>query len=248
MNSHKLAFLGALVASTGFTSFAPTAGAASVFDETFEGYALGNADGQGAWVDFGGARLTSIVNTLASGGSQSIEFSTNPGYGSDSYFDLAAPITSGQLALTFDTYIPTGFDGNAHYFISRGPTGDGPPANVFEEGFHFFGNGTAGTFYDSGSPTTPLLRDQWVTVRVDIDLDGNTAVASYGGTEIFNGAWNNGGASPNQYQGVNIWAAEGANVAVFNVDNFRLDIVPEPSGLTLLGLGLVGLALRRRRS
>jgi hypothetical protein len=84
-------------------------------------------------------------------------------------------------------------------------------------------------------------------VQISIDLDANTAVASYGGTEIFNGAWNNGGASPTQYQGLNIWAAGGAAVENFYLDNLNLDIVPEPSGLALLGLSFVGLVLRRRR-
>ena len=221
-----------------------SASAVTVFDETFETYTLGDSSGQGGWVDFGGTRLANIVDTIANGGTQSIEFSTSPGYGSDSTLDLASPITSGQLVLSFDLYQPTGFDGNAHIFLSRGPTLTG----TFDEGMHLFGDGTAGTFFDTGSPTTPLLIDQWVPVMVNIDLDANTATASYGGTQIYNGAWNNGGASPTQFQGINIWAAEGLNVAVFNIDNLTLEVIPEPSGVALLGLGIAGLTLRRRRS
>jgi formylglycine-generating enzyme required for sulfatase activity len=106
--------------------------------------------------------------------------------------------------------------------LSRGPTLTG----TFDEGFHLFGDGTTGTFFDSGSPTTPLLFDQWVTVRIDMDLDADTAVVSCGGVEIFNGVWNNGGTSPTQFQGINIWAAEGVSVAVFNIDNLRLEVPP----------------------
>jgi len=222
---------------------APTANAQVIFNEDFEAYTLGDSSGQGGWVDFGGTRIVPVVDTIANGGTQSLEFSTNPGYGSDTTLDLAAPITSGQLALSFDVYQPVGYDGNSHFFFSRGPTLSG----TFDEGLHLFGDGTAGTFFDSGSPTTPLLTDQWVNVMINIDLDANTTTASYGGTEIFNGAWNNGGGTPNQFQGINIWAAEGLNVAVFNVDNLSLVVVPEPSAFALLGLGFAGLVLRRRR-
>ncbi|MFP6896219.1 MAG: PEP-CTERM sorting domain-containing protein [Roseibacillus sp.] len=232
-----------LIAIVGSASFAASAGATSIFNEDFESYTLGNSDGQGGWVDFGGTRIVDIVNTISNGGSQSMAYSTNPGYGGDSTLDLASPITSGLLALSFDIYQPASFDGEAHIFISRSATLSGG----FEEGLHLIGNGTSGTFFDSGSPTTPLLTDQWVAVQISIDLDANTAVASYGGTEIFNGAWNNGGASPTQYQGLNIWAAGGAAVENFYLDNLNLDIVPEPSGLALLGLSFVGLVLRRRR-
>lgn len=239
-------YLTSALAIAGTAALIPTAGAVSILNETFEGYTLGDSGGQGGWVDFGGARLANIVNTNANGGTQSIEFSTNPGYGSDTTLDLAAPITSGKLVLSFDLYQPTGFDGSAHIFLSRGPTLTG----TFDEGMHLFGDGTAGTFFDSGSPTTPLLIDQWVNVLVNIDLDADTATASYGGTEIYNGVWNTGGASPTQFQGMNIWAAEGAAVGVFNIDNLTLDTIPipEPSGMTLLGLGFVSLAFRRRRA
>jgi hypothetical protein len=39
----------------------------------------------------------------------------------------------------------------------------------------------------------------------------------------------------------------GHNAANTRVDNFKVSTIPEPSGSILLGLGLLGLALRRRR-
>ena len=265
----------------GCISIAPTASGTVVvaagrqagYNYTFEDLNLGNVDGQGGfldsgpwgncggdgcwwnngWTDFGGTpRPTNVVNTRASGGSQSLEFSTNPGYGSDAYFDLTEARHSGQWILSFDIYQPSEYDGRAHIFISRGPTG---PPHVFEEGFHFQGDGTTGRFYDTGSTQLSLVQDRWARVRVEIDLDANTAEARYDGSLFYIGPWNNGGNSPNQIQGVNIWAAEGTTAAAFNIDNFMLvdpvswaAIIPEPSGLTLLGLGALGLGLRRRRS
>lgn len=234
------------LAILGTAAFASMAGAVTIYEETFESYSLGDSDGQGGWVDFGGTRPANIVDSMSNGGTQSLEFSTNPGYGSDSTLDLAQPITSGQLALTFDIFQPTGFDGTANIFLSRGPTLGG----TFEEGLFLVGDGTALTFFDTNSPTTPLLLDQWVEVAVNIDLDADTVVATYGGTEIFNGPWNNEGASPVQFQGLNIWATGGALEAPFNIDNLTLitDPIPEPSSLALLGLGFFGTVIRRRRA
>jgi hypothetical protein len=231
-----------IIAIVGSASFAASAGATSVFNEDFESYALGNSDGQGGWVDFGGSRTVDIVNSFANGGSQSIAFSTNPGYGGDSTLDLADPITTGQLALSFDIYQPAGFDGTAEIYLSRLATLSGG----FQTGLHLVGNGGTGQF-GPGDSTTAILTDQWVGVTVSIDLDADTAAVSYGGTEIYNGTWVNGGDSPSQFQGLNIWASNGANAENFYLDNLNLDIVPEPSGLTLLGLSFIGLVLRRRR-
>ncbi|MEE2734579.1 MAG: PEP-CTERM sorting domain-containing protein [Verrucomicrobiota bacterium] len=280
MKLNKNILGGAAIMTAGCISIASTASGTVVVAEgrqagynyTFEDLNLGNVDGQGGfldsgpwancggdgcwwnngWTDFGGTpRPTNVVNTRASGGSQSLEFSTNPGYGSDAYLDLTEARHSGQWILSFDIYQPSEYDGTAHIYISRGATGSG----VFQEGFHFQGNGTTGRFYDSGSTQLSLIQDRWVNVRVDIDLDANTAEARYGGDLFYIGPWNNGGNFPNQIQGVNIWAAEGTTAAAFNIDNFMLvdpaswaALVPEPSGLTLLGLGVLGLGLRRRRS
>ncbi len=229
------------------------AGAVVVLDETFESYTLGNANGQGGWIDFGGDLTTNIVNTRANGGTQSIEFGAEAvppaanQYGSDSTLDLGAPETSGQLVFSLDIYQPTGFDARSNIFLSRGRT-NAPDFN-FDPGMNLIGDGNTGLFSIEGlATTTPILFDQWVSVLVNIDLDADTAVASYGGVELYNGQWNRGGATPTQYQGINIWAnGEGTNAGAFYVDNLRLESIPEPSGVMLLGFGLFGMVLRRRR-
>lgn len=238
-------FISALAALAAGAALTTSAGAAVIFNETFEGYTLGNANGQGGWVDFGGAQLTNVVDTIANGGSQSIQFTTTPGYGSDSTFDMTSPITSGQGVLSFDVYHPATNDGKLLMFFSRGATLTGG----FEQGVFLTSNGTAGTFgADKSAMSTPLLTDQWVSVNISFDLDANTSVVTYGGTEIYNGVWVAEGVLPSQYQGIDIWADGGTSVGAFNIDNLRLDAVPEPSSIALLGLGVGGLFFRRRRA
>jgi len=244
MKSNSINSIASVLAIVGTAAFASTANAATIYEESFETYSLGDSNGQGGWVDFGGTRLTNVVNTISSGGTQSLEFLTNPGYGSDTTLDLGSPITSGQLTLSYDIFQPTGYDGQAHVYLSRGATLTGN----FDAGLDLVGNGTTGLF-GAGGTDTPLLLDQWVSVVVNIDLDADTAVATYGGTEIFNGAWLNGGTSPQVFQGMNAWTTGGEALSSFNIDNMVLtSTIPEPSSLALLGLGLAGSVIRRRRA
>lgn len=240
-------FIRALAVLAAGAALATSASAAVVFNETFEGYTLGDVAGQGLWADFGGAELTSVVDTMANGGTKSLAFSTNAltgKYGSDATFDLAAPITAGQLVLSFDIFHAAGNDGSAFLYFSRGAT----LAGAFQQGLSLVGSGTDGTFGDDDSPKTGLLTGQWVPVVMNIDLDADTLVATYGGTQIFNGAWITDAGLPSQYQGIDIWADGGTSQGSFYIDNLRLDAVPEPSSIALLGLGAGGLFLRRRRA
>jgi hypothetical protein len=239
-------FVSALAALAASAALATSASAAVVFNETFEGYTLGDVAGQGLWADFGGAELTNVVDTMANGGTKSLAFSTKPagGYGSDATVEVVAPITAGQLVLSFDIFHPTTNDGDGFFYFSRGAT----LATVFQQGISLEARGTAGTFGDDGSPKTGLLTGQWVPVVMNIDLDADTLVATYGGTQIFNGAWITDAGLPSQYQGIDIWADGGTSGGSFYIDNLRLDAVPEPSSIALLGLGAGGLFFRRRRA
>jgi len=127
-------------------------------------------------------KTTDIVDTNASTGTQSIRFSSpvpNGGYGSDATLDLAAPITTGQLRLTFDIFHSAGFTGNAFVFISRGATN--APDFRFEQGISLVGDGSTGMFQNEGSAPTGLLVDQWVPVTITIDLDTNTSLPAFDG-------------------------------------------------------------------
>lgn len=236
----------------GTLAFAPAAGAAVIFNETFEAYTLGNVHAQGDWEDFGGAATADVTNVIANGGTQSLAFQNlaapGNGYGSDATLDLAAPITSGQLQLTFDIFQPAAFTGKAFLYFSRGPTNN--PGSVFQQGVQFIGDGTAGTFLEHESGTTTLLTEQWVPVAINIDLDANTAVAKYGATTVYSGPWVVDAGLPSQYQGIDIWAdgGTGTSAGTFYIDNLRLESIPEPGTCAVLGLALGTLALRRRRA
>jgi hypothetical protein len=89
-------------------------------------------------------------------------------------------------------------------------------------------SGTMTASYDAVAGTVSFVTTGLNTNAdfVDIDLGGNTG----------DDAWNFGFSA----------RVGGANQDVF-IDNLVITTVPEPSGLALLGLGTLGLLLRRRR-
>ncbi|MDP4625465.1 MAG: PEP-CTERM sorting domain-containing protein [Akkermansiaceae bacterium] len=90
---------------------------------------------------------------------------------------------------------------------------------------------------------------------------GNTHQTVIGaGTGLFAKTWsNNGGTAsriPGSYNQPTLYVSEGPNTTPSGYNNWGLasfnftvdvDLIPEPSSVTLLGLGLAALALRRRR-
>jgi hypothetical protein len=74
-----------------------------------------------------------------------------------------------------------------------------------------------------------------------MDFDNNTHIAYYNGQEVVSGAWALGAGSNVAFATVDLFADSGS---VVYYDN--LNLVPEPSALVMLGIGLAGLTGLRR--
>ena len=256
MKSIHLSFSVVCLALTCSASFAQV--------DDFESYSLGNIDGQGPWIDFGGEMANEVSSDFAFSGTQSLKQTIGPvqgnpvvaGYGSDLYMDLASPLTTGQWKFSYQIYVPTSFDGAAILFGSEGSIEEGD----FDVGMYLVADGTADFneflySIDGGTPsTTPhsLVRDEWVEVNSLIDLDANSVDVFYAGNILYSGTWdpqNSTQPSDNDevsIGGLNFWVQGGNGGSVY-YDDINLSAVPEPSGTTLLYLGLIGLFVRLRR-
>ena len=228
--------------------------------EDFDSYAIGDVGGQGAWVDFGGTLSADITAALAHSGTQSLMVSINPadpnpfdipGYGSDVFLDLPADITAGQWNLSYWLHVPADFNGIGFGFFSEGPIAEG----FFDHGMQLIvdGDPIADLFvYSDGvqSYGLPLMRDQWVEVNSMIDLDANTLEVSYNGDELFSGAWDPDaldGDTPT-FRGLNLWAQDGSDGAIYFDDINLAPVVPEPAGLLLVFIAfLTRVCYGRRR-
>jgi|GEM_PF-5478997 len=249
-----VSWIAASAMAIGTVAFAPTVATADYFDN-FDSYALGNINGQGPWVYFGGALPSLVSNAQAFSGTQSLALSTvaaTGGYGSDTYIANwnGAPVTSGIWSGTLQLYIPAAFNGQLHMFFSQGamPT-------TFDEGAWVRVNNNAGAGninrfnFVNGPTPAPLVYDQWAGLGIVINLDANTLDLAYNNAPFYSGAWDV--QFPGGFiglGGINFWVDGGsAPGGTVYIDNFNLTQIPEPTSLGLSGLALLGLAGFRRK-
>ncbi|MCA9218275.1 MAG: hypothetical protein KDB27_34640 [Planctomycetales bacterium] len=255
------------VASSRLTSFVIWALLGSVgwcqVDEDFEAYPLGNIDGQGLWVDFGGVNLTEVSNDFAHSGDHSMKMSLsdldpNPesivGYGSDVFIDMEGRVRGGEYVISYWTYLPSDFNGANYAYFSEGSVG----AGNFDYGTQLVASGDIDSFlYFVGGQAfgIPLIRDQWVEARQLIDLDENTVRITYGGDLLFDGLWDPDPLTRDdvpQFWGVNFWVQDVKEGEVptgaMYIDDVYFGTVPVPEPAASTAMLLLACLTFGRRS
>ncbi len=238
------------VVMLGVCMLIPTAAQAD-WSDGFEPYTLGDVNGQGLWIDFGGTLTTDVTTAQAATGDKSLAFSLNPAGGGDSYGSDAyviamdgAVITAGQWVMSYELYIPTGYGGSCEMFISQGAL-----PGSFWDGVWLHTTATDLT-HGGGAETAALVFDRFAEVKLEIDLTANTVDVSYDGAAFYSTDWDRDTNVDHTPQpaigGLNFWAAGSAAglTGTFYVDDFNL--TPEPATLAMLAMG-GGMLLKRRR-
>lgn len=179
------------------------------FFDGFETYANNSAiEGQGGWHNWdtcanGNRADNTVTQAQAFAGSQSLRLvgSNDPSCSlcSDTVHDLNGPYTSGQWTLSVQTYIPSSFVGQA-YIIGLNEYNDcGGPYNWSMQ-MHFesqTGMLEVDHFGPNSNTTTingdqPIIFDQWIEVKAEIDLDLDSAVFLYNCVPMFSYTWSEG--------------------------------------------------------
>jgi hypothetical protein len=130
--------------------------------------------------------------------------------------------TSGGWAYTTWQYIPSSFTGDT-YFLLLNEYNDGGPYNWSTQ-VHFTGGNVINDGISGG--TTPIVFDEWVEIRVEIDLTNNTQAFFYDGNLLYLGTWTeeNSGGGQLEIQAVDLYA-NGASAVYY--DDMSLEaIVP----------------------
>jgi hypothetical protein len=208
--------------------------ASAVYLETFDAYAPGSQlHGQGGWIGWGGdpgaGALVSNAQSLSAGNSVAVTGATDVTHWFSGY-------TSGQFRISGWQYIPSSSTTGTTYWIWLN-IGE---ANWSIQTWFDLSDGIVMSDYGT-SATLPIVRDQWVELSAVVDLDANTVSEYYNGTLLTVHAWQVGGAAA--IAQVDLYA-NGAHVVYY--DNIAISLIPEPAALSLLALGALALARRRR--
>ncbi|HRI56725.1 MAG TPA: hypothetical protein PK170_06480, partial [Anaerolineae bacterium] len=156
------------------------------WSDNFDSYATGSQlHGQGGWKgwanDPSAGALTSGQQFRSSPNSAAILGA------SDLVHEYAE--TSGQWVYTAWQYVPADFTGQT-YFIMLNSYDDAGSSNNWSVQVMF--NGAANTVTNDGGVSggsLPLVRGQWVEIRVEIDLNADTGAFYYNNQLLYTGTW-----------------------------------------------------------
>ncbi len=145
--------------------------------------------GQGGWKGWGNlpaaGALTSNVQSHSAPNSVAI-------LGASDLVHEYSGFTAGVWTYTAWQYVPVDLNGLS-YFILLNQYDDGGTTNNWSTQVSF--DGATNTVLNegaSGGQTLPLIKGQWVEIRVVIDLDANTQTFYYGDDILYTASWTEG--------------------------------------------------------
>lgn len=153
------------------------------WSENFDSYAAGSQIiGQGGWEGWmGDPNAGALVDDEFSVSEpNSINVS-----GPTDIVQQFSGLTSGAYTVTAQQYIPSGFAGQSYFILQNTYTGTTNWSTQVT--FDSATGQAANTGSSAGS--IPYVTDEWVEIRVEIDLDANTQTFFYDGQQLYSGTW-----------------------------------------------------------
>jgi hypothetical protein len=167
---------------------APNGEAASWVDH-FDLYTTGSQmHGQGGWAGWdnspGAGALTSSTQARTAANSVDI-------LGPSDLVRTYTGYTSGTWTYSIWQYIPSTVTGNTYFILLNryevGGTNNWSTQLCFDATADVVRDDIPGNC--TGSTTLPIVYDQWVEIRVVIDLDTNAQTLFYGGQQLYSATW-----------------------------------------------------------
>jgi hypothetical protein len=212
--------------------------ASANFFENFDSYAAGsNMHGQGGWKgwDNSAAAGALVSNAQSFSAPNSVDIN-----GASDLVHEFSGYTAGTWTFSAQQFVPTTFTGQT-YFILLNKYRDGGASDYDNWSTQLMFDATGFVQSQSENTQLPLIKGQWVEVKVVIDLTLDNQKIYYGNQLLSNKSWTGGlsGGGVLDIAAVDLFANNASTVYYDNVS-----ITPEPATALLFVLAL-GL-LRRR--
>jgi len=160
--------------------------AAADWSDDFDSYATGGLHGLGGWAGWGNDQQFDAVVTDSISCSSPNSIKIIPTTDIVREFDES----TGSWSVSAMQYIPGGGTGDQFFIMHNAYIPGGSFSCAHDIIFHL----STGTleFAQSGRSAS-IIRDQWIEIRVEIDLDGNTQEAFYNNVSLGSAAWASSG-------------------------------------------------------
>jgi hypothetical protein len=205
--------------------------AAQVFDD-FESYAVSsNLHGQGGWAGWmGNASAGALVST---------NFSFSPIRsvnitGASDLVHTFSGATNGQWVFSVMQYIPSSSTGDSYVILMNTYQAPYATSNLSWSVQIQCNMATGQIISDyGGGATLPMLKDQWVEFRCEVNLASNSVSEFYNGQLLSTHLWQGGGGGPglNEIQALDLFANNAGPVYYDNVSLALRGCVPPPANM-----------------
>ena len=194
---------------------------AAAWKDGFELYTPGQAlNNVGGWVPWDGA--AGAVGYGSNAVSRMGFMSQDIRSGSDSVHTYTA--TSGKWVYTAWQYVPTAAKGETYFILMNTYKSGGSKGWSTQIRFDL----NTGKLYDnmSGGVTgnqLTIIRNQWVPLVVNIDLDAGTQSVTYNGSLLFSASWNRQGG-PKAFAAVDLYGAGTSHIYYDDISLLRAGV------------------------
>ena len=219
---------------------------AADWSDNFDSYTTGSISGKGGWEGWAGT--PAVAGTVSTANSFSAPNSLRLVAGNDTVRPFTG-VTSGLWTFSLKQYLPSTSSGSTWtILLNQYPNNLNWSVQVLSD----LSAGFIGVFDSNGDQqgaTLNLIKDQWVDMRFEINLNANSVTSYYNNTLIGTMPWQSDGI--NQLQALDLYPDESAGTAQVGpiyYDNLSLTAVPEPSSLSLLLIGGLAVFVRSRKS
>ena len=162
----------------------PAVATAQIFwDEDFDSYPAGGLIGNGGWTGWDGNPSfdANVVNTISLSAPNSVEIVQT-----SDVVQAFTGATYGQWLITAWCYIPANSTGEQFWIMLN----QYAPGGTQNWSLQVLFDMSLGEVQDYNSPATlPIVYDQWIELRVEIDLDADLQTVFYDNQRLFADSW-----------------------------------------------------------